>query len=225
MRFIKHTATILLYCGLQLFPALRAWCGAADLTIVRLKYSGGGDWYNDPSIIPNLLSFIGAHSSLSVARDEGRLSLMDEELFAHPILFMTGHGRITFTATEADRLRAYLTGGGFLLADDDYGMDEHFRREIRKVFPDHELVELPFSHPIFQAPFSFPQGMPKTHEHDGGPPQAFALFHEGRMVLFYCFNSNISDGWADENVHHDPPEVREKALEMGMNIIVYALTH
>ncbi|HNW59247.1 MAG TPA: DUF4159 domain-containing protein [bacterium] len=225
MRKSKRRSTILLLGALMLLPLLPAAGGVADFTIARLKYSGGGDWYNDPSILPNMLAFLGAHSTLAVAAEEVRLSLMDEELFAHPVLFMTGHGRISFSGAEAARLRAYLTGGGFLIADDDYGMDDHFRREIRKVFPDHELVELPFSHPIFQAPFSFPQGMPKTHEHDGGAPQAFALFHDGRMVLFYCFNSNISDGWADENVHHDPPEVREKALEMGMNIIVYALTH
>jgi hypothetical protein len=223
MNKIKLTA-VLLFCGL-FFPSVRTFSGASEFTIARLKYGGGGDWYNDPSIIPNMLRFLREHSAMAVATEEVRLSLLDEELFAHPILFMTGHGKIAFTEQEAARLRSYLTGGGFLLADDDYGMDEHFRREFAKVFPDHQLVELPFSHPVFHAPFSFPQGIPKTHEHDGGAPRAFACFHDGRMILFYSFNSNISDGWADENVHHDPPEVREKALQMGMNIIVYALTH
>lgn len=198
---------------------------AAELTIARLKYGGGGDWYNDPSIIPNLLAFIRDHAAVSTAADEARVGLMDEELFSYPLLFMTGHGRISWSTAEAARLRTYLTNGGFLIADDDYGMDEHFRRELKKVFPDLSLVELPFSHPIFHTPFSFPGGVPKTHEHDGGPPKAFACFYQGRMVLFYCFNSNISDGWADPGVHNDPPQVREEALRMGMNIVLYALTH
>lgn len=211
---------------------IAAWGGraqdrpvSAELTIARLKYGGGGDWYNDPSIIPNLLAFVRDHATVATAADEARVGLMDEELFSHPLLFMTGHGRISWSAAEAARLRAYLTNGGFLLADDDYGMDEHFRRELKKVFPDLSLLELPFSHPIFRTPFSFPGGLPKTHEHDGGPPQAFACFYQGRMVLFYGFNSNISDGWADPDVHNDPPQVREEALRMGMNIILYALTH
>ncbi len=216
-------ALLLLCKPLQLFaqnsPAPSAF------TVARVKYSGGGDWYNDPSIIPNILNFLRIHSGMAVARDEARVALMDEELFSYPLLFMTGHGRISFTPQEAARLRTYLTSGGFLFADDDYGMDEHFRREMKKVFPDKELVELPFSHALFQSPFAFPGGLPKTHEHDGGAPQGFACFHEGRMVVFYAFNTNISDGWADADVHHDPAEVREQALRMGMNVIVYALTH
>lgn len=220
-RFYKS----LLLCCLCSFFAGRAFPGASDFTIARLQYGGGGDWYNDPSSIPNMLAFLRAHSEMRVAQEEARVSLMDEDLFTYPILFMTGHGRIHFTPQEAIRLRSYLTGGGFLLVDDDYGMNEHFRREMRKVFPDRELVELPFSHPVFHSPFSFPRGLPKTHEHDSAPPQAFAIFNEGRMVVFYIFESNISDGWADADVHKDPDEVRQRALQMGMNIIVYALTH
>jgi hypothetical protein len=215
---------LLLVCA-ALVPFARSAETASEFTIARLKYGGGGDWYNDPSIIPNMLGFLRAHAALATSKDEARVALMDEELFSYPFLFMTGHGRIFFTQQEAARLRTYLTNGGFLFADDDYGMDEHFRREIKKVFPDKELIEVPFSHPLFQAPFAFPKGLPKIHEHDGGPPQGFACFHEGRMVLFYAFNTNISDGWADPDVHHDPAEVREQALRMGMNIIVYALTH
>ncbi len=222
----KRSRWLLLLLGAALIlPFTRLSAEASEFAIARLKYGGGGDWYNDPSSLTNLLAFLRAHSSLTTAKEEVHVSLMDDKLFAYPFLFMTGHGRISFTPQEAVRLRTYLTSGGFLFADDDYGMDEHFRREIAKVMPDHELLEVPFSHPIFRSPFSFPEGLPKTHEHDGGVPQGFAIFHEGRMVVFYAYNCNISDGWTDPEVHHDPPEVREQALRMGMNIIVYALTH
>lgn len=192
-------------------------------TIVRLKYGGGGDWYNDPSIIPNMLNYLRQHLGMDCAKDEVRLSIMDENLFSYPILFMTGHGRIFFTAEEASRLRRYLTEGGFLFADDDYGMDEYFRQEMKKVFPDKQMVEIPFSHPIFHQYYEFANGLPKIHEHDGGPPKAYGYFHEGRMVVFYAFNTNISDGWADPDVHGDPAEKREQALRMGCNIITYAM--
>lgn len=196
----------------------------SHFTIARLKYSGGGDWYNDPSMIPNLLHYLGEQSTILPADDEVKVSLLDENLYAHPVLFMTGHGRITFTEREAEQLRNYLLGGGFLYADDDYGMDEFFRKEMTKVFPDKKFVELPFSHPLFSTHFLFLNGLPKIHEHDGGAPKGFALFHESRMIVFYSFNTNISDGWADPDVHGDPPAIREQALQMGSNIIIYALT-
>lgn len=195
------------------------------LTIARLHYQGGGDWYNDPSIIPNLLRFIREHTNLCTADDEIRVTLDDERLFACPILFMTGHGRVRFTPKEAATLRKYLENGGFLYADDDYGMDKYFREEIKKVFPDKQLVELPASHPIYHIVFDFPNGLPKIHEHDGKPAQGFGIFHEGRLVVFYTYETNISDGWADPNVHGDPEPVRQAALRMGTNIVVYALTH
>lgn len=193
-------------------------------TIVRLKYSGGGDWYNDPSAIPNLLNFVQNNTKLVTADDEQQSSLLDESLFSHPVLFMTGHGRISFSEKEVQRLRTYLTNGGFLFADDDYGMDPYFRQEMKTVFPAKTLYEIPFDHPIYHTVFDF-NGLPKIHEHDGGPPKGFGYFHRGRMVVFYAFNTNISDGWADPDVHKDPLIVREKALQMGTNIIVYALTH
>ncbi|MDZ7314537.1 MAG: DUF4159 domain-containing protein [candidate division KSB1 bacterium] len=192
--------------------------------IARLKYSGGGDWYNDPSIIPNLLQFLRENTTVPAAKDEIRISLMDEELFSVPFLFMTGHGRVAFSDQEVERLRKYLTSGGFLYADDDYGMDDSFRREMARVFPDKEMVELPFSHEIYHCHFQFPTGLPKIHEHDSKPPKGYAYFHEGRMVVFYTYESNISDGWADADVHGDPFEVREQALQMGTNIVIYALT-
>ncbi len=195
------------------------------LGLIRLKYSGGGDWYNDPSSIPNLLRYMETQVQLKTAETEHRASLLDEALFSHPVLFLTGHGRISFSQKEVKRLRTYLINGGFLFADDDYGMNRYFREEMKKVFPDKELLEIPFDHPVYHIVFDFPNGLPKIHEHDGGPPKGYGYFHHGRMVVFYAFNTNISDGWADAAVHGDPEEVREKALQMGTNIVIYALTH
>ena len=209
-------------------PALSAsaqepW-NQSEVTIARIKYRGGGDWYNDPSIIPNMLAFLRAKTNLPTARNERYVELTDDALFTYPIVFLTGHGRIKFTEEEARRLRLYLTSGGFLYADDDYGMDKYFRAEMKKVFPEKKWVEIPFKHEIYHIFYSFPNGIPKIHEHDGGPGKAFGLFHEGRMVVFYTFNTNISDGWADPDVHKDPEEVRQTAFKMGTNIILYALT-
>ena len=192
-------------------------------TIARLKYQGGGDWYNDPSAIPNLLNFLKQETTLQTADDEKKVEIMDQEFFSYPIVFMTGHGKITFSDTEAERLRLYLLNGGFLYADDDYGMDKYFRAMMKKVFPDKDVVEIPFNHPIYYCHFRFDNGAPKIHEHDGGAPHAYGIFHEGRLVVYYTFNTNISDGWADPDVHKDPEEVRLKALRMGLNIVVYAL--
>lgn len=205
-------------------PASLAQNVTSGFTIARLKYSGGGDWYNDPSSLPNMLQYLEQNTSVDVAEDEAHVSLLDENLFSYPFLFMTGHGRIFFSDGEVQRLSTYLKNGGFLYADDDYGMDEFFRREMTKVFPDNQLLEVPFSHDIFHCHFDFSNGLPKIHEHDGGPPKAFAYFYEGRMVVFYSFNTNISDGWPDPEVHGDPSDVREKAFQMGTNIIIYALT-
>jgi len=220
---------VIFYFGLYLLFSNPLWSQSNILTsalvIGRLKYSGGGDWYNDPSCIPNLLAFLKQNTNIYVSDDEKKLAIMDEELFSVPILYMTGHGRIYFSEEEAARLRDYLSSGGFLYVDDDYGMDKYFRSEIKKVFPDKNLIELPLSHPIFNCHFQFQNGLPKTHEHDPGPGQAFGIFHEGRMVVFYTFNSNISDGWADPQVHNDTEETRLEALKMGVNLVVYALTH
>ncbi len=199
--------------------------GAGEFTIARLKYGGGGDWYNDPSIIPNMLRQLGKRANIKVAKDQVVVELSSKELFSYPFLYMTGHGRISLSDQEAKRLRFYLTHGGFLYADDDYGMDKYFRQEIKKVFPHKDLVELPFSHPIYHCHYDFPHGLPKIHKHNGKPPQGLGIFWEGRLVVFYTYETNISDGWADSEVHKDPPEKREAAFRMGVNIIVYALTH
>src|SRR3990172_8236776 len=192
----------------------------SEFVLARLKYHGGGDWYNDPSVIPNLDEFLKKNTNIAAGNQEAVVEIMDEELFSYPVIYMTGHGNISFSKQEAERLKHYLLSGGFLYADDDYGMDKAFRREIQKILPDRDLTEIPFSHAIFHSHFDFKNGSPKIHEHDGGPPKSYGIFYEGRMVVFYTFNTNISDGWADENVHDDPPDIRQKAFEMGTNIIV-----
>jgi hypothetical protein len=196
----------------------------AALTLARLKYDGGGDWYNGPTEIPNLLAFIAKHTPIQTAKEEAQVEISDNNLFAYPVLFLTGHGNILFSDEEVRRLRLYLERGGFLFANDDYGLDKAFRREIKRVFPDKEWVELPPSAELFQTPFHFPQGLPKIHEHDGDPPQALGIFHEKRLVIFYNYSSDIADGWDDPEVHGDPPDKREQALKMGTNVIVWALT-
>ena len=170
------------------------------------------------------MNFLADNTNIDAGRSEAVVEIMDEDLFSYPVIFMTGHGRISFSKEEVARLRDYLTHGGFLYADDDYGMDKFFRKEIKKVFPNQELLEIPFSHEIYDSHYNYPNGLPKIHEHGGGPPHGYGIFYEGRMVVFYSFNTNISDGWAHPNVHGDPLEVRQKAFEMGTNIIVYALT-
>ena len=193
--------------------------------IARLKYHGGGDWYNDPSILPNILEELHQRTGTPVDKKEKVLEILDPDLFQYPVLFMTGHGNIIFSPAEVERLREYFLRGGFLYADDDYGMDQSFRREIKKVFPDQNLVELPFNHPIYHIFYDFPQGPPKIHEHDNKPPQCFALFVEGRLVVLYSYETNFSDGWASPEVHQDPPEIREAAIKIGINIFLYVLTH
>ena len=193
--------------------------------IGRLKYAGGGDWYNDPSAEVNLLTFIHQSTGIDVDPRYGFVDIGSENFFTYPFVFITGHGNISFSENEIRRLRTYLENGGFLYADDDYGMDRAFRREMKKVFPGQELVELPFGHGIYHTPFEFPSGPPKTHEHDGKPAQGFGLFHNGRLVVYYTYETNPGDGWADQEVHNDPEPKRQEALRFGTNIVIWALTH
>ncbi len=197
---------------------------SSSFELARLKYSGGGDWYNDPSADLNLLKFVQEHTIVEVDPKYEFVEIGSENFFSYPVVWLTGHGNIVFSDSETRRLRTYLENGGFLYVDDDYGLDKAFRREIKKVFPDEELVELPFSHGIYHAHFSFPNGLPKIHKHDDKPPQGFGLFLDGRLVLFYTYECNLGDGWADPRVHNDPEEKRIAALQMGTNIIVWALT-
>ncbi|OGP70283.1 MAG: hypothetical protein A2W09_08195 [Deltaproteobacteria bacterium RBG_16_50_11] len=193
------------------------------LTLARLKYPGGGDWYWGNSALPNLIKFIKENTKINIADEEVVVSVMDENLFNYPFLFMTGHGNVKFSDQETDRLRKYLTSGGFLFANDSYGMDAAFRREMKKIFPENDLKELPFGHKIYHSYFDFPNGLPKIHKHDGKPAQGFGIFDNGRLVVFYAYESDIGDGWEDEQVHNDPPEKREQALKMGVNILTWAI--
>ena len=196
---------------------------ADTIGIARLRYDGGGDWYANPSSLPNLLTAIRTRTGIPVATREATVTPLDPALPDQPYLYMTGHGNVSFSPAERAALRAYLVGGGFLHADDNYGLDESFRREMAAIFPDAELTEIPADHPIFHVFYDFPDGIPKIHEHDGKPPQAFGIFYSGRLVVLYSYETDLGDGWEDEGVHDDPPQVREQALRMGVNIFLYAL--
>lgn len=199
--------------------------GARSFTVARLKYGGGGDWYEDRTSLVNLLEGVRSRTSIPVSGSrEAIVEPGSATLFQYPFVFACGHGNIKLTPTEVTNMRRYLTSGGFLWVDDDYGIDASFRREMKRVFPDAPLVELPHSHPIFHGLYDFPAGLPKIHEHSGGPARAFGIFHDGRLVVFYSHDSDIGDGLEDEDVHNDPPEKREAALRMGLNIVHYALT-
>ncbi|GAB4376778.1 MAG: DUF4159 domain-containing protein [Calditrichia bacterium] len=195
------------------------------VTVARIKYDGGGDWYGNRTTFPNLFRFLKEKTNVPCGEREVTVEIMDNHFFKYPLAYIAGHGNVKFGEEEVNRLRKYLINGGFLWADDDYGMDASFRREMKKVFPDLEWVELPFSHPIYHVHFQFPNGLPKIHKHAGGPPKGLALLYQGRMVVFYSFNTDISDGCEDPEIHQDPPEIRDRALKMAANIIIYALTH
>jgi hypothetical protein len=192
--------------------------------IARLKYSGGGDWYNDPSAEVNLLKFVQANTNIKVNAEYKFVDIASDEIFSYPFLFLTGHGNIVFASEEARRLKTYLENGGFLYIDDDYGLDKAVRREMKKVFPENDFVEVPFSHKIFNIFYKFDSGTPKTHEHDKNPPRTFGIFLGNRLTVLYTFEANPSDGWADPEVHSDPKDKREEALKFGTNIIIYALS-
>ena len=215
MKSFITTAVILLVTNIIL---------GQEFSIARVNYGGGGDWYCDPSSIPNLLSYLTKNTSIKAAHDEYRIKLTTKELRGHPYLYMTGHGNIRFTNEEIIQLREYLMGGGFLHTDDNYGLNTSFRREMKRVFPDRDFVELPHDHAVFHSFFDMPNGLPKIHEHDGKPPQLFALYNEDRIMVIYSYESDLGDGWEDEEVHNDPPELRVAALQMGVNIIYFALT-
>lgn len=200
--------------------------GARSFGIARLKYGGGGDWYEDRTSLANLIAGARQRMGISVAGEKEAVAEPGAAaLFQYPFVFACGHGNIKLTATEVTNLRRYLTSGGFLWVDDDFGIDVSLRREMKRVFPEAGFVELPFLHPIFHGPYEFPHGLPKVHEHDGGPPKAFGILYDGRLVVLYTYDTDLGDGLEDEEVHHDPPEKREAALRMGLNIVHYALTH
>ncbi len=217
-------ALVVLVGGVGLVPPAQAQ-QEYTFQIARVKYGGGGDWYSDEQSLVELLRFVRQNTLLDVAPKEDVVELSSAKLFTYPYLYLTGHGNVRYTDDEARRLRRYLENGGFLHIDDNYGLDQHIRREMKKVFPEQEFVELPFSHPVFHTHFEFPNGLPKIHEHDGKPPQGFGLFtSDGRLCVFYSYETDLGDGWEPPSVHDNPPEKREAALRMGTNILVFAMT-
>jgi len=188
-----------------------------------LKYNGGGDYYANPTSVPNLVKFCNEHLHMNISKDVPYVDVGSADLFTYPFIHMTGHGNVFFSSQEAENLRIYLLGGGFLHIDDNYGMDQFIRVEIKKVFPNHELVELPYNHPIFNQKYRF-NGLPKIHEHDNQRPQAFGIIENGKVILLYTYETDLGDGWEDPIVHNDPPEKRKEALQMGANIVMYAFT-
>ena len=189
--------------------------------IALVKYSGGGDWYANPTSLPNLIKYCNTNINTKIKSKPGTVEPSSPDLFSYPFVHMTGHGNVVFSDADASNLRNYLNSGGFLHIDDNYGMDQYIRKEIKKIFPNNDLIEIPASHAIFQKPFLFSNGLPKIHEHDGKRPQAFGVFIANRLVLLYTFECDLGDGWEDQQVHNDPIEVHEKALKMGANIIYY----
>jgi len=223
---IATTLLVLLACTAALARAQVVRPGAREFGIARLKYGGGGDWYEDRTSLRNLMRAARDRLGIPVAGDqEAIVEPGAATLFQFPMVFACGHGNIKFTAAEVSNLRRYLTTGGFLWIDDDFGIDASFRREAQRLFPEARLIELPFSHPIFHGHYDFPRGLPKIHEHSGGPPKAFGIVHDGRLAVLYTFDTDLGDGLEDEEVHHDPPATRESAVKMGLNIVHYALTH
>ncbi|MDI9355995.1 MAG: DUF4159 domain-containing protein [Chitinophagaceae bacterium] len=195
-----------------------------DLKIAKLKYSGGGDWYANKTALPNLIRFCNNHLGTHIFEKEDVVEVGDIEIFLYPYIYMTGHGNVVLSQKEAENIRKYLISGGFLHIDDNYGLDKFIRKEMKKVFPELHFVELPSSHPLFHQKFSFDKGLPKIHEHDGKPPQAFGIFYENRLVCLYSYETDLGNGWEDQTIHNDPEEVRQSALKMGANIISFVFT-
>ncbi|MGR3809640.1 DUF4159 domain-containing protein [Jiulongibacter sp. NS-SX5] len=195
-----------------------------SIKIAKLKYGGGGDWYANKTALPNLIDYCNKNLLTNIFPEEDIVEVGSPELFQYPFLYMTGHGNVVFTESEAANLRKYLLAGGFLHVDDNYGLRKFIEREMKKVLPEANFVELPFSHPIYHQRYEFANGLPKIHEHDNKPPQGFGLFHEGRMVCFFSFESDLGNGWEDQSVYGDPESVRQKALQMGANILIFAFS-
>lgn len=211
-----------------LFFLLISLCSFSQNTTVRiglLKYNGGGDWYANPGSLPNLINFCNRNNIANIYKEANTVEVGSPELFSYPFVHLTGHGNILFNNQEITNLKKYLKGGGFLHVDDNYGLNAYFRREIKKVFPNEDLVELPYSHPIYHQIYDFPNGLPKIHEHDGKAPQGFGIFYKGRLVCFYTYETDLGDGWEDTSVHNDTEINHQNALKMGANIISYVFSN
>lgn len=211
---------LLALTALMLIPAM-AIGQATSVKIAVLKYDGGGDWYSNPTSLPNLIAFCNDHLKTTIDPQPGIVEPGSVDIFNYPYVDMTGHGNVVFSEADVANLRTYLESGGFLQITDNYGIDQFIRREMKKVFPELDFIELPFTHPIYSQKYRFPEGLPKIHEHDGKPAQGFGLIYKGRLVCFYNYESDLGDGWEDRSVHNDPEDVRQKALQMGANIISF----
>jgi hypothetical protein len=207
------------------FGILLFWNLGLSQNIAVLKYSGGGDWYANPTSLPNLVKFCNQNINTKLNPKVNSVDVGSAELFLYPFVHMTGHGNVVFSNNDIQNLQNYLNSGGFLHIDDNYGMDEYISKEIKKLFPNTALVEIPKTHPIFQTPYTFPNGLPKIHEHDNKQPQAYGIFIENRLALLYTFECDLGDGWENQEVHNDPINVREKALKMGANILNYVFSN
>lgn len=214
----------LLFLLLMVGMALSSMAQPPKHRLALVKYGGGGDWYANPTSLTNLARFCNKEIGTNLDPEYATVEVGSVEIFDHPFLHMTGHGNVLLSDAEAANLRLYLEAGGFLHIDDNYGMDPFVRTALRKVFPEQELVELPFDHPVYSAAFPFRNGLPKIHKHDEKPPQGFGLFWEGRLVVFYTYECDLGDGWEDPEVHNDPPEIRKAALQMGANLVKSAFT-
>ncbi len=196
----------------------------STLKIAKLKYGGGGDWYANKTALPNLIQFCNREMGMTLAPDEDIVEVGSSDIFLYPYIYMTGHGNVNFSTDDAANLRKYLEAGGFLHVDDNYGLDKFIRLELKKVFPELELIDIPYDHPIYHQKFDFPNGIPKIHEHDGKPPKGLGLFYEGKLVVFYSYETDLGNGWEDPRIHNDPEEKRQQALKMGANLISYSFT-
>lgn len=213
--------TILLIFALN-FVHFSSFCQENKIKIAKLKYNGGGDWYANKTSLPNLIGFCNKNLNMNLAEEEEIVEVGSPELFSYPFVHLTGHGNVVFSDAEAQNLRKYLLSGGFLHIDDNYGLDKFIRLEMKKVFPELDFVELPYNHSIYNQKFRFEKGLPKIHEHDGKPAQGFGLLHEGKLICFYSYESDLGNGWEDQSIYNDPEEVRQKALRMGANLLMYA---
>lgn len=209
---------------LLLLVGFTAFAQSYTLKIAKLKYNGGGDWYANKTALPNLASFCNKQLNMSISPDDDIVEVGSQEIYAYPYVYMTGHGNVVFSNQEAENLRNYLISGGFLHIDDNYGLDQFIRIEMKKVFPELEFIALPYNHPIYHQRYNFPEGLPKIHEHDSKPAQGYGIVYEGRLVCFYSFESDLGNGWEDQIIYNDPEEVRQKALKMGANILSFAFT-
>lgn len=219
MKFLKYISLSLAIFALSSFSWEK---DIATLKLALLKYNGGGDWYSNPTSLPNLAAFCNEVLGTNFDPDYAVVEVGSAELFNYPFVHMTGHGNVVFSDTDAENLRNYLMAGGFLHIDDNYGMDRFVRVAMKKVFPDQDFVELPYEHPLYRQEYTFKDGLPKVHKHDDKPPRGYGLFWKGRLVCFYSAECDLGDGWEDEEVHNDPPEIRLQALKMGANLVQYA---